>query len=146
MIVCRGGWRQAEIFRIMEKNSRSLRVLVVDDEPLIRWSLAETLAHSGHEVIEAGDAMGALRTLNNTQESVDVVLLDFRLPDSHDLTLLSLIRRLAPDTSIILMTAYGSPEITEGALQLGAYTVVHKPFEMHDMAALILRAHDERTH
>ena len=130
----------------MAKKSPALRVLIVDDEPLIRWSLAETLVQSGHAVIEAGDGVGALRTLNNPQESVDIVLLDYRLPDSHDLTLLSMIRNLAPDSQVIVMTAYGTPEITDGALKLGAYTVVHKPFEMHDIAALVVKAHDARAH
>jgi DNA-binding NtrC family response regulator len=130
----------------MKKKSPALRVLIVDDEPLIRWSLAETLLHSGHTVIEAGDGMEALRTLNNALESVDVVLLDYRLPDSRDLTLLSMIRRLVPSSRVIMMTAHGTPEITDGALKLGAYTVVRKPFEMHDMAALLLQAHGERIH
>ena len=123
----------------MERNSPSLRVLVVDDEPLIRWSLAETLAGSGHAVIEAADGESAVRTL--TDGPVDVVLLDYRLPDSHDLTLLSTVRRLAPSSQVIMMTAYGTPEVTSGALALGAYRVVSKPFDMRDLAALVQQAH-----
>ena len=128
----------AEIFP-MERNSPSLRVLVVDDEPLIRWSLAETLTDSGHAVIEASDGETAVRTL--TDEPVDVVLLDYRLPDSDDLTLLSTVRRLAPRSQVILMTAFGTPEVTSGALALGAYRVVHKPFDMRDLTALVHQAH-----
>ena len=69
----------------MVKKSPRLRVLVVDDEPLIRWSLSETLEQSGHAVVEAGDAEGALRALS-AGRPFDVVLLDYRLPDSNDLT------------------------------------------------------------
>lgn len=54
--------------------------------------------------------------LTAATEPVDVVLLDYRLPDSNDLTLLATIRRLAPGSSVVLMTAYGTPEVTEGAL------------------------------
>ena len=77
------------------KDSPRLRVLVVDDEPLIRWSLSETLEQSGHAVVEAGDALNAVRSVS-AGEPFDVVLLDYRLPDSNDLELLATIRALAP--------------------------------------------------
>jgi DNA-binding NtrC family response regulator len=124
------------------KNSIKLRVLVVDDEPLIRWSLAQTLEQSGHTVLEAGDRKGAVDSVSTANEPFDVVLLDFRLPDSDDLNLLATIRELAPTTAVIMMTAFGSPEVTTGALELGAYRVVPKPFEVHEMAALVMQAHE----
>jgi two-component system response regulator AtoC len=130
----------------MAKKLPSLRVLIVDDEPLIRWSLSETLLASGHSVIEACDGETALRTLSEGKEPVDVIVLDYRLPDSNDLSLLSTLRRLAPFSQIIMMTAFGTPDMTNGALNLGAYRVVAKPFEMHDMAALVLQAYDARPH
>ena len=121
--------------------SAPLRILVVDDEPLIRWSLTETLSDLGHLVSEAGDAESARRTLTHAGGPFDVVLLDYHLPDSHDLVLLSQIRRLAPDTAVIMMTAFATPEMSDAALRIGAYRVVHKPFEVHDMADLVLEAH-----
>ena len=124
----------------MVKNSPKLRVLVVDDEPLIRWSLAETLEQAGHGVVEAGDAASAIRSVA-AGEPFDVVLLDYRLPDSNDLNLLTTIRKLAPTSAVIMMTAFGTPEVTAGALALGAYRVMPKPFEVHDMAGLVLQAH-----
>jgi two-component system response regulator AtoC len=124
----------------MVNNSPTLRVLVVDDEPLIRWSLCETLEQSGHAVVEAGDAESALRALAAGQP-FDVVLLDYRLPDSNDLNLLATIRRRAPASAVIMMTAFGTPEVLTGALQLGAYRVMSKPFEVHDVPALVLQAH-----
>ena len=69
-----------------EKKSPALRVLIVDDEPLIRWSLAETLAECGYEVAETGDGRGATRLLQDAPRQFDVVLLDYRLPDSEDLS------------------------------------------------------------
>src|SRR5437867_4186704 len=111
----------------MAKKSGALDVLVVDDEPLVRWSLTETLAAAGHAVSEAGDAQTAVRALTGGSSGLDVVLLDYRLPDSNDLGLLATIRRLSPRSQVILMTAYGTPEVATGALELGAYRIVNKP-------------------
>ena len=121
----------------------SLHVLVVDDEFLIRWSLVETLAEEGHRLAEAGDGETALKTLGS-DDPFDVVLLDYHLPDSHDLTLLATIRRLAPQAVVIMMTAFGTPEMMDQALGLGAFRVVPKPFDVHDIAALVVEAHASR--
>lgn len=129
----------------MAEKSGALHVLVVDDELLIRWSVAETLIQSGHAVTEAGDAKAALNALAGPSDPPDVVLLDYRLPDSNDLELLGAIRRLAPATPVIMMTAFGTPEVTKGALELGAYRVVSKPFDVHDLAALVEQAHASRA-
>jgi len=123
----------------MAGNAPRGRVLIVDDEPLIRWSLAETLADAGYDVVEAGDGEGAMDAASRSQ-TFDVVLLDFRLPDSNDLDLLSRLRALAPGAQVVLMTAFGTPEITSGALERGAYRVVSKPFEVAEMAALVAEA------
>jgi DNA-binding NtrC family response regulator len=117
-----------------------LRVLVVEDERLIRWSIAETLGQAGHRVIEVEHGGAAVRALTNAAEAVDVVMLDYRLPDSNDLTLLAAIRRLSPCSGVILMTAQGTPEVIQGALDLGACQVLHKPFELHDLEPLLLEA------
>jgi two-component system response regulator AtoC len=127
-------------FPLMTKNSPPLRVLIVDDEPLIRWSVAETLTGSGDVVIEAGDAKQALEALSAASEPVDVVLLDYRLPDSNDLGLLATVRRVAPGSQVIVMTAHGTWEITTGALALGAYGVVNKPFDLDHLASLVRQA------
>ena len=119
-------------------------MLVVEDESLIRWSIAETLAHEGHTVVEASNATSAVQALTSTPEPIDVVLLDYRLPDSSDLGLLAEVRRLRPDSAVVMMTAYGTPEVTKGALDLGAYRVMNKPFDMHGLESLVLEAHRSR--
>jgi len=124
----------------MVENFLPLRVLVVEDELLIRWSIAETLARAGHVVIEAEDGATAVRALTEAVEPVDAIVLDYRLPDSNDLALLATLRRLSPGSAVILMTAFGTPEVAQGALELGAYQVLHKPFEMHDLESLLLEA------
>ena len=125
---------------------RHLRILVVEDETLIRWSIAETLGQEGHTVIQAGNAASAVEVMNGSDEDIDVVLLDYRLPDSNDLSLLAKVRRLQPRSAVVMMTAYGTPEVTAGALALGAYRVVGKPFDMHALESLVVEAHDARPH
>lgn len=113
------------------------RILVVDDELLIRWSLSETLSDRGYTVLEAEDGKGAVRTLADATELPDVVLLDFRLPDSKDLNLLERIISMVPEGRVILMTAYGTPELANEALERGAFKVLYKPFEMQEVTSLV---------
>jgi DNA-binding NtrC family response regulator len=127
-------------YPVPAKNPALAHVLVVDDEPLIRWSLAETLTDRGHTVTEAGDGKEALRVVTDSANRPNVVLLDYRLPDSNDLSLFTAIKRELPGAPIILMTAYGSAEITARALSLGAYRVVSKPFEVQDLVTLVQEA------
>lgn len=125
--------------RVMTQNF-PLRVLVVDDELLLRWSIAETLKEHGHTVLEAETGAAALRELQTSSPDVDVVVLDYRLPDTHNLSLLAQIRRTVPGTPVILMTAFGTPELVAGALELGAYDVMAKPFDMNELEAVVVRA------
>lgn len=120
---------------------QSLRVLVVEDEALLRWSLAEILRRSGHTVIEAVSASTAREAMSNAASPIDIVLLDYRLPDSQDLRLLEEIQRGMPGTAVVLMSAYATPEVVRGALERGAYCVINKPFDLHDVETLVHRAH-----
>jgi DNA-binding NtrC family response regulator len=123
-----------------------LTVLVVDDEALLRWSLAEVLRRAGHKVIEATSAHEALDAMGETSSHIDVAFLDYRLPDSTDLRLLEEVRRRAPGSAVVLMTAYGTPEMMQGALDRGAYCVLSKPFDMHTVASLAAKAHQAVQH
>ena len=125
---------------------RPLRVLVVEDEYLIRWAVAETLTAAGHRVIEAPDAATALRAVEQTSEPFDVVLLDFRLPDSDNLSLVNRIRHQAPSTALVMMTAHGSPQMEEQAKQLGVYEIVPKPFDVGVLENVIVKAAQSKAH
>jgi DNA-binding NtrC family response regulator len=124
----------------MPNGKERLTILVVDDEALVRWSLAEVLRRSGHTVIEATNAREALDA-TNPSSSVDAVLLDYRLPDSADLQLLEQIRRRLPRSPVVLMTAFSTPEVVQSALDLGAYRVLTKPFDMQGVEGLITEAY-----
>lgn len=112
--------------------------LVVDDEPLIRWSVAESLSDLGLDVEEASDAHSALRSVTTTALPFDIVVLDLRLPDMEDLSLLATLRQLIPSAALILMTAFGTPEIMADAEALGA-KVLNKPFELDELKRLVAR-------
>lgn len=124
----------------MAREDRSLRVLVVDAEALIRWAVAETLAQAGHQVMEARDGGSALRALAEAQHHIDVVLLDLRLPDGADLTLLSRIRRQSPDSAVVIMTAHATPELDAEARALGVHDVLAKPFDMNGCERVLRQA------
>ena len=125
-------------FRLATKKSPR-HVLVVDDEPLIRWSVAESLSRLGYDVEEAPDANTALRKVTTAAMPFDVVVLDLRLPDMHDLSLLGTLRQLLPAAALILMTAFGTPEILAEASTIGA-AVINKPFELDELTRLVTRA------
>jgi DNA-binding NtrC family response regulator len=118
---------------------------VVEDENLIRWAVAETLTDAGHRVIEAPDASTALRAVGQTAEPFDVVLLDFRLPDSDDLSLVEGIRAQAPASAVVMMTAYGTPQMAERAQELGVSDIIPKPFDVGVLEDVIVRAYHSKT-
>jgi len=116
-----------------------LHVLVVDDEPLIRWSIAESLAYRGMDVEQAADAASALRAVTTAAKPFEVVVLDLRLPDMNDLSLLATLRQLLPSAKLILMTAFGTPEIVQQAALIGA-KILNKPFELSELDRLVVAA------
>jgi DNA-binding NtrC family response regulator len=124
--------------RTVLKNAQ-VKVLVVDDEPLIRWAVTEMLGDLGYRAVEAGDARGAIAALSESAP-FEIMLLDVRLPDADGLTLFNRIRTLAPSARVILMTADATRELTDRAIALGAFAVVSKPFELTELADLVSRA------
>ena len=97
------------------------------------------------QLSEARDAQETLQRLS-TGPIPDVILLDYRLPDSNDLSLLETIRQVAPNSRVIMMTAHGTPEMNADALRLGAFRVIGKPMEMRDVGPLVEQAHAARPH
>jgi DNA-binding NtrC family response regulator len=122
-------------------SDQPLHVLVVEDETLLRWSLAEILRRHGHSVAEAVSASTARDEISSTTAPIDIVFLDYRLPDSNDLSFLDEVRRRIPRAAVVMMSAYASPEVAHEALEHGAYCVLSKPFDLHEVNALVQNAH-----
>jgi DNA-binding NtrC family response regulator len=113
-----------------------LEILVVDDEADIRMGLACELSEAGHHVLEASDGPHALRLLQD--QVFDVVITDVRLPGVGGLELLDEVRRRAPDTVVILMTAHGRVADATAALHQGAYDYITKPFDLDEFPGKML--------
>jgi two-component system nitrogen regulation response regulator GlnG len=112
-------------------------VLVVDDEALIRWALSEGLAESGYVVREAANGAEARAMVAASQAQPLVVVLDLRLPDVSDLSLLVELRAARPDAPILMMTAHGTADHEAEAMRLGARAFISKPFDVRDVVRQI---------
>jgi two-component system, NtrC family, response regulator AtoC len=112
-------------------------ILIVDDEALIRWSLAERLKSEGYDTLEAETGAKALEQL---PEGVDLVLLDYKLPDTDGVSVLRKIKEFDADILVILLTAYASVETAVEAMKLGAYHFANKPFNLDDVVSMVERA------
>ena len=112
-------------------------ILVVDDEALIRWSLTERLKSEGYEVLEAETGAAALEQL---PEGIDLVLLDYKLPDTDGVAVLRKIKEFDQDILVIMLTAFASVETAVEAMKLGAYHFANKPFNLDEVVATVERA------
>jgi DNA-binding NtrC family response regulator len=133
----RGGRPDEEIIPLSAAKILTPRVLIVDDEALLRWSLAEMLSGAGYQVVEARDGREAQRAFADAEHPIDAMLLDLKLPDASGLQLLQEARRRCLTCPIVVMTAYGTTDTVEAALSSGALRVVSKPFDLDDMLRLL---------
>lgn len=106
----------------------TVRVLIVEDEKLIRWSLRQKFEARGFDVTDAENASEAREAISGGV--FDLVMLDYKLPDGTGLDVLRDIRKSDDDVVVIMMTAYSSIESAVDAMKLGAYDYVTKPFDM----------------
>src|SRR5207245_11349616 len=111
------------------------KILVVDDEKMIRWSLGEALRGWGFEPVEAATATAALASFE--AESPAAVLLDINLPDGSGLDVLRKLRQREPDAVIIMITANVLVDETIGALRGGAYDFIGKPINLEELHVAI---------
>lgn len=119
------------------------RILIVDDEPAIGWSLRELLADDGHEVAVAASAEAALETCAGFRP--DVILLDVRLPGRDGIAALPDLRRIVPQAPIIVMTAFGDLDTAVRAVNAGARDYLVKPFDLERVSDVVARAAADRA-
>jgi DNA-binding NtrC family response regulator len=102
------------------------KILVIDDEPIVRVSCERTLGGEGYEVRLASSGREGLELLE--KETFDLVLLDLKMPDIDGIEVLKKTRSNWPDTKVIMITGYSTVETAVKTLKLGAYNYLEKPF------------------
>lgn len=115
-----------------------LKILIVDDEDILAWSIETELKSKGAEVIRAGncrDALDRFRTFGP-----DLVISDLRLPDGNGLDLLTTWKKDRPEVPVILITAHSAVNSAISALRLGAFDYLQKPFDFKNLIAAVQRA------
>jgi DNA-binding NtrC family response regulator len=116
----------------------SIRVLIIEDEKLIRWSLRQKFESKGFSVTEAANRVETDAALHDSVH--DLIMLDYKLPDTTGIDILRRIREADADVVVIMMTAYTSVETAVEAIKLGAYDYVAKPFDMDEVLLKVDKA------
>ncbi len=122
------------------EETMALKVLVVDDEESLQFTLKELIAMEGHEVRTCGTGREALRVASEWHPAV--VITDYSMPGMNGIELLERLRATDPDMFVIMMTAYGSEEIAVEAMKKGAFDYFVKPFSNKDLLRRIARAEE----
>ena len=118
-----------------------LRILVVDDDPVIGHLFKEALEGAGHTVVTAGSGAEGLQYVERL--SLDLIFLDLKMPEIDSAELLRRIRKLKPDMPVTIVTGYPDSEIMTRALEQGPLTVMKKPFGVSDILAAVNHARGE---
>ncbi|WP_242342341.1 sigma-54-dependent transcriptional regulator [Anaeromyxobacter terrae] len=119
------------------------RILVVDDDRASRELLARILVARGHDVLALPDGKDALAALE--RGPVDLVVSDIRMADVDGLQLTDRMREAAPDTPVVLVTAFGNVEGAVEAIRRGAFDYISKPYDVDAIAVVVERALRQRT-
>ncbi|MHC4223777.1 MAG: HD domain-containing phosphohydrolase [Planctomycetota bacterium] len=117
-------------------------ILVVDDEPMIREILKETLVQEGHRVSEAENGEVACQRID--QESYDLVLTDVKMPVMDGFTLMKNLGALTDELPVIVITSFSDIDVAVDAIRLGAYDYIVKPFNISQVAISVRRALERR--
>src|SRR4051812_43519567 len=113
------------------------RILIVDDQEMMRDSLAATLAREGHEVVAASEGEGALSRLSGGR--FDLLISDLKMPRMTGIELLAEVKKLRPEMPVVLMTAFATVQTAVEAMKLGAYDYIQKPFDGEEIKHLVDR-------
>ncbi|HJZ83929.1 MAG TPA: sigma-54 dependent transcriptional regulator, partial [Polyangia bacterium] len=120
------------------------RILIVDDEASMREFLSICLRRAGYAVEPASGGPEALRKLDGDSD-FDVVVTDLKMPGSGGLDVLDAVKKRAPSTEVIVITAYATPETAIAAMKRGAYDYLTKPFKVDEIEVVVARAMEKRA-
>ncbi|HLA26926.1 MAG TPA: sigma-54 dependent transcriptional regulator [Syntrophales bacterium] len=113
------------------------KIMVVDDEEMIRFAFEQFLSDEGYEPLLASDADTAIAKIRS--QTPQIVFLDYRLPGTDGLELLKIIRDIDPSIAVVFMTAFGAMDVAIKAMQLNAYDYLTKPLDLEKVRVLIHR-------
>ena len=114
------------------------KILVIDDEKLIRWTLEQHLVKEGYEVTTVDTAEKGLELI--VEDTPDIILLDNRLPEMTGIEMLEKLKVRERGLTVIMITAYGLVESAVKAMKLGAYDYISKPFNLEEISFVIRKA------
>jgi len=114
-----------------------MKILVVDDEDIVLESCRRVLEADGYEVLLAASADQALQMIRD--EPPDLLLVDVKMPEHDGVYLIREVRKERPDIPIVLMTGYTTKETVAEAAQIGAATLIAKPFTPDELAETVRR-------
>ena len=121
---------------------RNTRILVVDDEHLIRWSLEQSLMKQGYDVATAASGEDAIKQVHD--EAPELVLLDIQLPGIDGLEVLQKIKEIDSEIIVVMVTALGVLETAIKAMRLGAHDYINKPFNLDELSIIVKKALETR--
>ena len=114
------------------------RILLIDDEDLIRWSLKDSLEKAGYEILEADSGEAGLEIIKT--KNIPLIILDMVLPGENGLNILKKIKRIDDRIQVIMITAFGSIETAVETIKCGAYDYLTKPFNLDEIVLKVERA------
>ncbi len=120
---------------------KPVKILVIDDEKLIRWSFEKKLNSEGVKVYTAGSGEDGVESFQ--MEQPDIVFLDNKLPKMQGLEVLKKIKAIDEDAIIVFMTAYESVDIAVSAIKAGAHEYINKPFSFEEINVIIKNIKDK---
>ncbi len=121
--------------------SRKLKIILIDDEPIVGKRLKPALEKSGYEVEIFDDGAEANRRINEVE--FDIVVTDVRMGDVDGIQVLEHVQAKSSRTKVIIITGYATVEIAREALAKGAFDFIAKPFKPNDLRAIIIKAAKE---
>jgi len=121
---------------------RNTRILVVDDEHLIRWSLEQSLLKQGYDVGTAASGEEAIKQIH--EETPELVLLDIQLPGMDGLEVLQKVKEIDSEIIVVMVTALGVLETAVKAMRLGAHDYINKPFNLDELSIIVKKALETR--
>ena len=107
------------------------KIMIVDDEKLVRWSISNGLKKDHHEVLCAEDGEEAVKKAR--EHPFDLVITDFKMPGMNGAEVLEHVKQLSPETKVMILTAYSTELSRQVAMEMGAFEYIEKPFMISDI-------------